>query len=267
MFDPCPEDLLLVGLEYAINVALIVEVAIRFLAQRKMFFTSIFNIFDMVIVFLCFVTLTYLTFGVCSTGEAIADSILLLIRNGIQLSRLLAMLRMNSERVRNKPSDIDFSTISRGNSTNNKAGGFGFGLSSPGYQSVYSNDDLPPFSENLQTGHIPSNVSSPMTSYPTHNGGGAHLNRSMSLSMTNLHPVNNNINNGNGSTAHMNGSVNANTLSRANSLSLPTLVQGSIPQSYSVNTPTNPYYNNNTNNNTNNNAKSSYPHDDEEDFL
>ncbi|KAJ1554000.1 hypothetical protein HK096_005424 [Nowakowskiella sp. JEL0078] len=103
-------------LEIIVNFALITEVSIRLLALGKLFWKSTWNIIDMVVVVFCLITLVFLlALGHCSetrSREAFADSVILIVRNGIQLTRLIAMLRRNQRRITKAPANIDFESVS-----------------------------------------------------------------------------------------------------------------------------------------------------------
>ena len=62
----------------------------------QLYWKSLWNIVDLVMVALCVTTLLYLMFGECSKArarEAVLDTLLLVVRNGIQFVRLVLMIR------------------------------------------------------------------------------------------------------------------------------------------------------------------------------
>lgn len=98
--EDCP-SLLFYLLEILVNVAMITEVTIRFLALRKAFWKSFYNIIDIVLVVLCAITLIFVLQG-CSSSrkeEEVFDTILLIVRNGVQFGRIAVMLRRNGKNI------------------------------------------------------------------------------------------------------------------------------------------------------------------------
>ena len=101
-------------LELVINGAMILEVAIRFVAFGRVrakskssstyilifisqqFWTSIWNVMDLVITAFCLITLLVIFFAGCgstSKEEELFDTILLVARNAIQFGRLAVVMR------------------------------------------------------------------------------------------------------------------------------------------------------------------------------
>ncbi|KAI7881481.1 hypothetical protein K492DRAFT_194332 [Lichtheimia hyalospora FSU 10163] len=108
--ETCPSPLFLL-FEFVINMAMMMEVTIRFLALRKAFWQSIWNAMDAMLVLLCVVTLLILIFADCSAGErreAMIDTMLLVVRNGVQLYRLITVARKNKRSIAVRSSTIDF---------------------------------------------------------------------------------------------------------------------------------------------------------------
>ncbi|CDS13867.1 hypothetical protein LRAMOSA06041 [Lichtheimia ramosa] len=108
--ETCPSPLFLL-FEFVINMAMMMEVTIRFLALRKAFWHSLWNVMDAMLVLLCVVTLLVLMFADCSAGErreAMIDTILLVVRNGVQLYRLITVARKNKRSIAVRSSTIDF---------------------------------------------------------------------------------------------------------------------------------------------------------------
>lgn len=104
-------------LELVVNVVLMAEVGVRFIAFGKHFWKSTYNIVDLCLVALCGLTLVVLFFGHgCSpyaqrTGrrEELLDSILLIVRNAIQCTRLLSVVRRSRYNVTSRVAAIDLS--------------------------------------------------------------------------------------------------------------------------------------------------------------
>ena len=107
----CPSWLFFV-IEFIVNVSMISEVSIRFLALGKAFSKSIFNLLDTLIMIFCIFTLIYLSTSHCSPDsihEAEFDSILLVLRNALQFGRLVFVVRKAS--YSGTTSFIDFENI------------------------------------------------------------------------------------------------------------------------------------------------------------
>ncbi|KAJ3033818.1 hypothetical protein HK097_004711 [Rhizophlyctis rosea] len=110
-------------LEIIVNLSMIAEVAVRFLALRNLFWKSLWNIGDVLLVGLCVITLLVLGFGECGASgrkEAVAEEIVLVIRNAAQLVRLVRMMAKNRRQLTTRNTNIDFGSII-GTSPNNLA--------------------------------------------------------------------------------------------------------------------------------------------------
>jgi len=119
LFEKCPSTLFVI-LEVIINIAMIVEVSIRMVAVGRSYFFSCWNLFDLLLVFLCFSTLVFIVSGECSEGgreEAILDTFLLIIRYLIQFSRLGMMLKKNNHTFNTRTQRIDFADVRDTHST------------------------------------------------------------------------------------------------------------------------------------------------------
>lgn len=114
LVEKCPGVWFIV-FESIVNLTMVIEVTIRVLALGNMYWKSVWNFLDILIVFLCVLTMFSLFFTQCSTersNEAILDTGLLIIRNGIQLGRLISITRRNRRsNVTSNPTKVDFSTI------------------------------------------------------------------------------------------------------------------------------------------------------------
>ncbi|CAG8608635.1 11174_t:CDS:2 [Paraglomus occultum] len=108
--EKCPSMLFIV-LEITINVVMITEVLTRFIALRKLYWKSVYNIVDLVLVLLCLVTLIFIVTDGCSEhrSEEIFDTLLLVIRNLMQFGRLFIMLRKNQKNRTARNARVDFS--------------------------------------------------------------------------------------------------------------------------------------------------------------
>lgn len=95
IYERCPSGMFLV-LEILVNLAMIIEVSIRSFALQKLFWKSLWNKFDILLVWLCLITLGFLFFGECSSSksrEAILDTALLVLRNVLQFVRLFIFMK------------------------------------------------------------------------------------------------------------------------------------------------------------------------------
>jgi len=96
------------ALEALIIAALIIEVTIRLLAQRKYFFYSFWNILDIIIIVVC-VWLFYITKQKCPVNDRIIDNSILVIRYVIQFIRLGILLKKNkSSSANDKRKSVNF---------------------------------------------------------------------------------------------------------------------------------------------------------------
>ncbi|UZJ53874.1 hypothetical protein CBS101457_003194 [Exobasidium rhododendri] len=137
LLQECPGTIFYV-LELIINALLIAEVGIRGYAFGKQFWKSTFNIVDLCLVLLCAITLAVLFFSHdCSPyrrgedhpgpgedlpsnssarggrSEELLDSLLLIIRNGAQLFRLVSVIRRSSSNVTTRVPNIDLDDARR----------------------------------------------------------------------------------------------------------------------------------------------------------
>ncbi|MBW0528968.1 hypothetical protein O181_068683 [Austropuccinia psidii MF-1] len=95
-------------LEIIVNFAMIFEVLIRLVAFGKQFWKSPFNWLDLAITLFCLITVIVIFFQGCKAKkEEVLDTILLVIRNGIQFSRLALMLRRSGKNIFTKIQPID----------------------------------------------------------------------------------------------------------------------------------------------------------------
>jgi len=102
-------------IDYFINISFIFEVILRVNALGKNYWNSILNVIDLIILPLCVVTVIYLSIDDCSNkGEKIADNIILGVRNGLQLFRLLLLIK-NNELFSSDNDVIDFDSIDQDN--------------------------------------------------------------------------------------------------------------------------------------------------------
>ncbi|EEB91778.1 hypothetical protein MPER_09812 [Moniliophthora perniciosa FA553] len=113
--DECP-GLPFYILEVVINVSMILEVAIRFVAFGRQFWKSPFNVVDLVLTVFCALTLLVLAFAKCgstSKEEEILDTLLLVARNVLQFSRLAAVMRQSGQSIFSRPKPIDINAARR----------------------------------------------------------------------------------------------------------------------------------------------------------
>ncbi|KAI9173200.1 hypothetical protein H9P43_007331 [Blastocladiella emersonii ATCC 22665] len=143
----CPTTAFL-ALECIVNLSLIVEVTIRFLATRRQFFQSRANVLDVVLVALCLFLLGMMLHDAqsCSSShresgsqrsEAVVDSVLLILRNLLQLTRIVNMLRKNQSQLANRVASVDFTNLEEGYQdpllfdAEDEQHGFGVSVTSP----------------------------------------------------------------------------------------------------------------------------------------
>jgi len=100
-----------IAMDYFINISFLIEVILRMNALGRNYWKSLLNIIDLIIVPLCVITVIYLTVDDCSNREGkIADNIILGVRNGLQLFRLLLLIK-NNELFSSEVDVIDFDSI------------------------------------------------------------------------------------------------------------------------------------------------------------
>ncbi|KAK0455992.1 hypothetical protein EV421DRAFT_1749815 [Armillaria borealis] len=106
-------------LEIIINVAMILEVGVRFVAFGRQFWKSPFNVVDLILTVFCALTLLVLAFasscGSTSKEEEILDTLLLVARNVLQFSRLAAVMRQSGQSIFSRPKPIDINAARRYN--------------------------------------------------------------------------------------------------------------------------------------------------------
>ncbi|KAI8812394.1 hypothetical protein BJ742DRAFT_56784 [Cladochytrium replicatum] len=113
LVEGCPSAFT-ISIEVVINVLMIAEVSIRYLALKQLFLKSAWNIIDVVVSAVCLVSLIVQAVSSCSAAsnsEAIVDTVLLLLRNAAQLLRLVAILRRNRRNLNHFPADVDFEAL------------------------------------------------------------------------------------------------------------------------------------------------------------
>ncbi|KAH6561215.1 hypothetical protein BASA62_009992 [Batrachochytrium salamandrivorans] len=114
MTHKCPPGWFYV-LESLIIISLVLEVGVRFLAYRKRYWHSVWNILDIVMVLFCVVAFVFVVGGACDSTkrkEAVAEEILLIFRNGIQFSRLVLMMQKNRTSLASRTRNIDIGSVS-----------------------------------------------------------------------------------------------------------------------------------------------------------
>ncbi|SJL06260.1 uncharacterized protein ARMOST_09596 [Armillaria ostoyae] len=118
LVDGCP-GLPFYILEIIINVAMILEVGVRFVAFGRQFWKSPFNVVDLILTVFCALTLLVLAFasscGSTSKEEEILDTLLLVARNVLQFSRLAAVMRQSGQSIFSRPKPIDINAARRYN--------------------------------------------------------------------------------------------------------------------------------------------------------
>ncbi|KZP25439.1 hypothetical protein FIBSPDRAFT_855995 [Athelia psychrophila] len=115
MSDGCP-GLAFYILEIIVNVSMILEVGIRFVAFGRQFWKSPFNVFDLIVTTFCALTLLVLAFAGCgaaSKEEEMLDTLLLIARNILQFGRLASVMRQSGQSIFTQPKPIDLSAARR----------------------------------------------------------------------------------------------------------------------------------------------------------
>jgi hypothetical protein len=100
-------------LEMFVLMALMAEVGVRILALRRFFWKSYWNIADGVMMLICIVTLA-LVFAGCNKAVRLSrqsSTILLVIRNIVQIGRLLNLIWRNRSNIENRQVDIDLDNV------------------------------------------------------------------------------------------------------------------------------------------------------------
>jgi len=107
LLSECPTAAFYV-LEMVVNVAMIVEVGLRLVAFGKRFWTSFFNWLDLVITGICVVTVgVTLVQGCGAKKEEVLETLLLVVRNGLQFVRLALMVRRSGKNIFSTIQPID----------------------------------------------------------------------------------------------------------------------------------------------------------------
>eukprot|EP00743_Colponemidia_sp_Colp-15_P003995 GILK01004307.1.p1 GENE.GILK01004307.1~~GILK01004307.1.p1 ORF type:complete len:230 (-),score=41.52 GILK01004307.1:174-815(-) len=105
-----PSEVWFIIIEIFINITILGEVALRMVTQRRKYWTSCSNIFDVFVMALCITALILYLRGPSTEEEVedIAADFMVAFRNGIQYLRLIMFLK---NRGKNKPpvDNIDFS--------------------------------------------------------------------------------------------------------------------------------------------------------------
>lgn len=96
-------------------MALTAEVSIRIFALQARFFASWWNVVDALLMVLCIITFIFVFAG-CSKAvrkERISSTLLLVIRNGVQLVRFLIILRRNRINFKDRKTEISLEDVER----------------------------------------------------------------------------------------------------------------------------------------------------------
>ncbi|TPX65056.1 hypothetical protein SpCBS45565_g05427 [Spizellomyces sp. 'palustris'] len=113
LVEKCPSFWFYV-LEYILNISMILEVSIRLVALGKLFWTSYWNLADLLMVPLCLITLFLQNSSECTSStrrEAEMEEILLIVRNVVMLGRLIVVVEKNRKQMYTKSTPIDFTTL------------------------------------------------------------------------------------------------------------------------------------------------------------
>ncbi|KAJ1986788.1 hypothetical protein H4R33_003167 [Dimargaris cristalligena] len=109
--EKCPSTGFII-LESIICFAMVVEVTTRIVALGKIYWNSALNIIDLVLVFLCIILLVLLSTGcsAASSSEELFNTVILLLRNCVQISRVGMMIRQNQRHMDARDVTVQFST-------------------------------------------------------------------------------------------------------------------------------------------------------------
>ncbi|KAJ1980054.1 hypothetical protein H4R35_001272 [Dimargaris xerosporica] len=113
--ETCPSTGFVV-LESIICIAMAIEVGTRILALGKLYWESALNVVDILLVFFCIILLVLLSHG-CSKAtarEELFNTIVLLVRNCVQIFRVLMMIRQNQRHMDARDVTVQFSTEEEG---------------------------------------------------------------------------------------------------------------------------------------------------------
>lgn len=100
-------------LELIVLIALLAEVGVRVVALRQFFWRSYWNIADAIMMVICAITLI-LVFAGCTKAVRLgrqSSTVLLVIRNIVQIVRLVNLLWRNRSNIENRRVDIDLGTV------------------------------------------------------------------------------------------------------------------------------------------------------------
>lgn len=75
-------------LEFIIMISMVVETTMRVIAVGDEFWQSLYNIFDVGFVCLCVLVFILMMKSTCGSSQAVAEEVMLVLRNIIQLARL-----------------------------------------------------------------------------------------------------------------------------------------------------------------------------------
>ncbi|KAI9026092.1 hypothetical protein DFJ74DRAFT_663187 [Hyaloraphidium curvatum] len=118
---PHSPSITFVTFEVLINLSMIFEIAIRMTALGRLFWKSIWNVFDLAVLVFCVVTLAVMTAtrplahqtdcnpDSWSEKEEVLDLFMIIVRNVAQGVRMLFMLRKNRQNIFSRPQNVDLS--------------------------------------------------------------------------------------------------------------------------------------------------------------
>ncbi|KAI7829305.1 hypothetical protein BX661DRAFT_136637, partial [Kickxella alabastrina] len=108
LIETCPSIFFIV-IESIMCICMMLEIITRALAMHWSFLTTWWNYFDIIIVMFCGITLILLS-GDCSPGsnsEELLNTVMIVVRNGAQVFRLLATLRKNRRQMDARGMNVD----------------------------------------------------------------------------------------------------------------------------------------------------------------
>ncbi|KAI8920562.1 hypothetical protein BC831DRAFT_478703 [Entophlyctis helioformis] len=114
LFEKCPPGWFYL-VECLIILSMLVEVGVRFFAYAKKYWQSPWNMADLAVVLLCTLAFAMFSAGECGTlkrSEAVAEEIVLIFRNTIQLVRLGLLLQKNRASLGSRAKNVDLDAVS-----------------------------------------------------------------------------------------------------------------------------------------------------------
>ncbi|KAI8900985.1 hypothetical protein BC833DRAFT_579475 [Globomyces pollinis-pini] len=114
LLQTCPSSWFYI-LEFIIIVTMTVETTLRIVAVQSTFWDSPYNILDVSVIALCIICYALMLDHNCgdneSNTEVLAEEVLLIIRNVIQLTRMANMVQKNHSQLSHSARNIDLDSV------------------------------------------------------------------------------------------------------------------------------------------------------------